>query len=49
MSPDAYVCGRLAGYAERHDRVKSRLMRAIGARAVARAGAADAKAKAAKR
>ena len=49
VSPEAYVCRRLAGYAERHDRVKSRLVRAAGAKAVARARAAGAKAKAATR
>lgn len=49
VSREAYVCQRLAGYAERHERINLRLMRAIGERAVQRAKRADAKAKAARR
>ena len=48
VSPGSYSHQRLSGYAERHERVKRGIMRAIGARAVQRAKRADAKAKAAK-
>lgn len=48
VSPQSHSHQRLAGYAERHDRVKRGIMRGIGARAVQRAKRAGAKAKAAR-
>ena len=49
ICPRSYSFERLAGFAQQHERVKRRLMRAVGARAVQRAKRADAaKTKAAK-
>lgn len=45
VSPQSHSYKRLAGYAERHTRVKLGIMRMIGARAVAREKAALGKAR----